>query len=190
MLVTAMPLFAPCENTLNVDAPLTPCVKLFPEMSLDCFVAYYVQVKGDFYENMLNTNAPLASNVTMLNKAQILELKCFVEDIIKIHHKLCIEPEDVQLASRLTLETDLTGLSLHFIKQLLDACEKVVNPALSQDENPVGDEISSALIQKIASGCKYVLEMYEWFGYLNLVPATTRSICFLHHILADVANLT
>jgi hypothetical protein len=134
--------------------------------------------------------APLASNVTMLNKAQIMELKCFVEDVIKIHRKLCIEPEDVQLASRLTLETDLTGLSVHFIEQLLDACEKVVNPTLLQDENPVTDEISSALIQNIVSGCKYVLEMYEWFGYLNPEPATTRSICFLHHICQDVANPT
>jgi hypothetical protein len=129
----------------------------------------------------------------MLNKAQILELKCFVEDVITIHRKLCIDPEDVQLASRLTLETDLTGLSVHFIEQLLDACEKVVNPTLSQDENPVTDEISeisSALIQKIVSSCKYVLEMYEWFGYIDPEPETTRSICFLHHICQEVVNST
>ena len=35
MLVTAVPLFAPCENTLNVDAPLAPCVKLFRYKKLD-----------------------------------------------------------------------------------------------------------------------------------------------------------
>jgi hypothetical protein len=178
MLVTVMPLFVPHENTLNVDAPLAPtclapCVKLFPEKSLDCFVAYYVEVKRDLYENVLIAYAPLASNVTMLNKAQILELQCFVEDVIKIHRKLCIDPEDVQ-----------------FIEQLLDACENVVNPTLSQDENPVTDEISSALIKKIVSCCKYVLEMYEWHGYFNPEPETTRSICFLHHICQEVVNST
>jgi hypothetical protein len=186
MLVTVMPLFVPHENTLNVDAPLAPhentqivdaplapCVKLFPEKSLDCFVAYYVEVERDLYENVLIAYAPLASNVTMLNKAQILELKCFVEDVITIHRKLCIDPEDV-----------------HFIEQLLDACEKVVNPTLLQDENPVTDEISSALIQKIVSSCKYVLVMYEWFGYINPEPETTRSICFLHHICQEVVNST
>jgi hypothetical protein len=194
MLVTVVPL-VPYENTLNADAPLAPtcpapCVKLFPEMSLDCFVAHVVEVKRDFYENMLIAYAPLASNERMLNKAQILELQCFVEDVIKIHRKLCIEPEDVQLASRLTLETDLTGLSVQFIEQLLDACEKVVNPTLSQDENPVTDEISSSLIQKIVSSCKYVLEMYEWSGYIDPEPETTRSICFLHHICQEVINST
>jgi hypothetical protein len=178
MLVTVMPLLAPREKML------------FPEMSLDCFVAHVVEVKRDFYENMLIAYAPLASNEKMLNKAQIQELQCLVEDVIKIHRKLCIDTEDVQLACRLTLETDLAGLSVHFIEQLLDACEKVVNPTLSQDENPIGDEISSALIQKIVSGCKYVLEMYKWFGYFDPEPETTCSICFLRHICQEVVNST
>jgi GNAT superfamily N-acetyltransferase len=157
-------------------------VKLFPEKSLDCFVAYYVEVKRDFYENMLIAYAPLASNEMILDKAQILELKCFVEDVIKIHRKLYIDPE-----------ANSTGLSVHFIEQLLDACKKVVHPTLSQDENPITDEISeisSALIQKIVSSCKYVLEMYEWFGYIDPEPETTRSICFLHHICQEVVNST
>jgi hypothetical protein len=159
MLVTVMPVLVPHEN------------RLCPEMSLDCFVAHYVEVKHDFYENMVNV--PLASNEKMLSKTQIRELQCFVEDVIKIHRKLSIDDEDV-----------------HFIEQLLDACEKVVNPTLSQEENPVNDDISSVLIQKIVNGCKYVLEMYEWYGYTDPEPATTRSICFLRHICQEVVNST
>jgi hypothetical protein len=170
MLVTVMPLFAPREKML------------YPEMSLNCFVAHVVEVKRDFYENMLIAYAPFAldasnaSNAKILNKTQIQEiqeLQCLVEDVIKIHRKLCIDPEDV-----------------HFIEQLLDACEKVVNPTLSQDENPVSDEISTALNQKIVSGCKYVIEMYELFGYIDPEPATTCSICFLRHICQEVVNST